>query len=180
MTRKTLIQLHLIAAAFFTPVLLLIACSGGLYLLGYKGNVHSTPVSIPQGISIDINSTDLDATVRKLLQRLNQPSDFEYVKQKGATLFTRPTSKTHYEIRTAEASLQVLINRPNLQKTLIELHKGHGPLSFKTFQKFTAIALLFILLTGTWLGLSAAGLRRNTSLGLAAGAILPLLLILAS
>ena len=93
MTRKTLIQLHLIAAAFFTPVLLLIACSGGLYLLGYKGNVHSTPVSIPQGISIDINSTDLDATVRKLLQRLNQPSDFEYVKQKGATLFTRPTSK---------------------------------------------------------------------------------------
>ena len=87
MTRKTLIQLHLTAAAFFTPVLLLIACSGGLYLLGYKGNVHSTPVSIPQGISIDINSTDLDATVRKLLQRLNQPSDFEYVKQKGATLY---------------------------------------------------------------------------------------------
>ena len=39
MDRKLLITLHLYLSAFFAPAVILVAVSGGLYLLGVKGNV---------------------------------------------------------------------------------------------------------------------------------------------
>ena len=37
MTRKTLIQIHLILSSFLLPFLLLMPITGGLYLIGEKG-----------------------------------------------------------------------------------------------------------------------------------------------
>ena len=42
--RNFWISLHLYAAAFLAPLLLFVAISGGLYLVGIKGTVTSTPV----------------------------------------------------------------------------------------------------------------------------------------
>ena len=48
MSRKTLMTIHLYLAAFFTPMLLIMAVSGGLYLLDIKGNMEKgEPVLIP-------------------------------------------------------------------------------------------------------------------------------------
>jgi hypothetical protein len=61
---------------------------------------------------------------------------------------------------------------------MMELHMGHGPTSFKTFQKFFAVGMLFIILSGLWLGLSSARLRRNTGMAAGTGLAVFLLLVL--
>ena len=179
MQRSFWIKAHLIAAAFFTPALLLVAISGGLYLLGIKGDITQTPVGVAQQQSLNPQSRELDTEVAALLRSLGIEPDFEYVKVSGSTLYTRPTSEPHYELRLAADRVTVLHNQPSLQKSLIELHKGHGPLMFKDFQKALAVMLLFILLSGTWLGLASAGLRLTTVAAFGSGLAVLLALILA-
>ena len=160
--RNFWISLHLYAAAFLAPLLLFVAISGGLYLVGIKGTVTSTPVAVPSGVVMNPASDALEADVRALLHDIGITHDFEYVKKSGNTLYTRPTSRLHYEISVADDSVAVKRNVPNLQKRLIELHKGHGPLWFKDFQKVLASGVLFIVFSGLWLGLSSPGLRART------------------
>ena len=58
--RKLWIRIHLYVAAFFLPMLLAMATSGGLYLNGIKGAVVSTPVSLTVAPSLSADSTTLD------------------------------------------------------------------------------------------------------------------------
>ena len=44
MTRKSIITLHLFLAALLTPILIVIAISGGFYLFGEKGSVAEYPI----------------------------------------------------------------------------------------------------------------------------------------
>ena len=90
---------------------------------------------------------------------------------------TRPTSRTHYVIELSEG---VAISRaePSLQAAMMELHMGHGPTAFKTFQKFFAAGLIFIILSGLWLGLSSSRLRPRTLAAAAGGAGAFLLVLL--
>jgi hypothetical protein len=158
--RRLWINLHLYTAAFLAPMLILVATSGGLYLIGVKGTVEKTPVATTAEQNIDPTSETLEADVRQFLAGLDPDFNFEYLKQSGDTLVTRPTSRTNYEINTSP--LKVSRVEPDLQKHMIELHKGHGPLMFKTFQKVLAVGLLFIVLSGLWLGLSSTGLLVPT------------------
>ena len=45
MTRALLIKLHLYLSAFFSAAIILVAVSGGLYLIGIKGSVEQTSVA---------------------------------------------------------------------------------------------------------------------------------------
>ncbi|MBL6696849.1 MAG: hypothetical protein ISQ00_00785, partial [Luminiphilus sp.] len=45
MTRALLIKLHLYLSAFFSAAIILVAVSGGLYLIGIKGSVKQTSVA---------------------------------------------------------------------------------------------------------------------------------------
>lgn len=160
--RKTLINLHMYLSAFFAPAIVLVALSGGLYLVGIKGEVDQK--SIYQGAaSLDVGSADLKSQVESLLTKAGV-SDyaFEYVKVKGTTLYTRPTSRDHFVIKLDDNQIEVLRARPDLQKSMIELHMGHGPGNFKTFQKIFSVGLLLVILSGLGLGISAPGLRRST------------------
>ena len=96
---------------------------------------------------------------------------FEYVKVKGTTLYTRPTTRDHYVIKLANGHAEVSSASPNLQSSMIELHKGHGPGRFKTFQKIFSLGLLLIILTGLGLGISATRLRSSTLLTTTAGTL---------
>ena len=91
-------------------------------------------------------------------------------------LYTRPTSREHYEIVVSGEGLNINKNSPSLQKSLVELHKGHGPRLFKTAQKFMAGGLLLVLLTGAWLGLSSRILRTRTSIMIGIGTIATIVL----
>ena len=178
MKRSLLIRLHLYAAAFLSPAFLFVAISGGLYLVGVKGSVEQTVVGVPSQLALDPSSESLYEDVQKVLLAAGISHDFEYVKVKGEMLLTRPTSRNFYKLDMQPEGLVVSYNEPSIQSKLIELHKGHGPELFKTFQKVIAVGLLFVVLSGFWLGVSALGLRRNTLILSGSGAILFALLAL--
>lgn len=172
MDRKLLITIHMYLSSFFTPAVLLVAISGGLYLIGIKGVVEQETIYRGEASTIDSSSPSLKGDVEALLREAGvQGYSFEYVKVKGATLYTRPTSTDHYVINLKPEEVEVVSARPSLQKRMIELHMGHGPTAFKTFQKFFALGLIFIIVSGVWLGLSAARLRRSTCVTVVAGAL---------
>jgi hypothetical protein len=164
MSRKLWINIHLYLAAFFAPMLLLVAVSGGLYLIGVKGNVEQQAIALPASAQLDPSSKELKQQVDQLLSSAGIEHSFEYVKVKGNTLYTRPTSRVHYQFNLKDTGITATRNVPNLQSRMIELHKGHGPTLFKTLQKALAVGLLIIVLSGLWLGLTSAGLRLTTSL----------------
>jgi hypothetical protein len=160
--RSFFIGVHMYLAAFFAPFIFLVSISGGLYLVGVKGSVEQSPVFQSADYAIDTGAEDLKAEVDALLTAAGVTEyEYEYVKVKDNTLFTRPTSRQHYVINLGEG-VEVVRAQPSLQSALIELHKGHGPTAFKTFQKLYALGLLLIVSSGLWLGLSAARLRPRT------------------
>jgi hypothetical protein len=178
MSRKLLINIHLYLASFLAPIIIVTAISGGLYLLGYKG--HMEEVSLYKGSATEFNNKakDMKVEVASLLKRHNIEADFEYVKGGGSVFFTRPTSREHYVILLKKDQLELRKQTPDLIKTIVELHKGHGPLAFKTFQKILAIGLLFIVISGLWMGLSSPKLRNKSLISSALGGVLFLLLAL--
>jgi len=178
MNRKTLMTIHMYLAAFFAPAVLLVAISGGLYLAGVKGEVEQETIYSSNTATIDSNSASLHADVAALLVDAGVESyNYEYIKVSGLNLYTRPTSLDHYIIKSLDGGVEVIHARPSLQSRMIELHKGHGPSAFKTFQKAFAVGLVFIILSGLWLGISAARLRRSTLLTATAGIVVFVLLL---
>ena len=178
MTRTLLIKLHLYLSAFFSAAIILVAVSGGLYLIGIKGSIEQTTlgtVSSGQQLLQDPS----EAAVQAALTSLGVSDfEFEYVKQKGSQLITRPTTRPFYTLDISGEEALVQYNEPSLQKRMIELHMGHGPTAYKTYQQVFAAGMLFIILTGLWLGLSSARLRFSTAVISGAGVILFLWLAL--
>ena len=172
MTRTLLIKLHLYLSAFFSAAIILVAVSGGLYLIGIKGSIEQTTlgtVSSGQQLLQDPS----EAAVQAALTSLGVSDfEFEYVKQKGSQLITRPTTRPFYTLDISGEEALVQYNEPSLQKRMIELHMGHGPTAYKTYQKVFAAGMLFIILTGLWLGLSSARLRVSTAMISGAGVLL--------
>ena len=178
MARALLIKLHLYCSAFFAAAIVLVAVSGGLYLIGIKGTIEQTPVgTLATGQQLLLEPSE--AKVQAALASLGVSDfEFEYVKQKGSQLITRPTTRPFYTLDISGEDAVVRYNEPSLQKRMIELHMGHGPTAYKTYQQVFAAGMLFIILTGLWLGLSSARLRFSTAVISGAGVILFLWLAL--
>ena len=172
MTRTLLIKLHLYLSAFFSAAIILVAVSGGLYLIGVKGSIEQTPVgNVYTGQQLLQDPSE--ANVRASLASLNVSDfEFEYVKQKGSQLITRPTTRAYYTLDISGDEAVVQYNEPSLQKRMIELHMGHGPTAYKTYQQVFAAGMVFIILSGLWLGLSSARLRLSTAVISGSGVLL--------
>jgi hypothetical protein len=61
---------------------------------------------------------------------------------------------------------------PSLQKKMMELHMGHGPSVYHVYQQIFAAGMLFIIVSGLWLGLSSPRLRKPTALAAGSGLVL--------
>jgi hypothetical protein len=178
MTRTLLIKLHLYLSAFFAAAIILVAVSGGLYLIGIKGSIEQTTlgtVSSGQQLLQDPSEVAVQAALTSLGVA---DFEFEYVKQKGSQLITRPTTRPFYTLSIDGNEALVQYNEPSLQKRMIELHMGHGPGAYKTYQQVFAAGMLFIILSGLWLGLSSARLRLSTAVISGTGVLLFLWLAL--
>ena len=178
MTRALLIKLHLYLSAFFSAAIILVAVSGGLYLIGIKGSLEQVPVQVLDGGQELIAAPSHDAVSQALGRAGVTSFEFEYVKKKGTQLITRPTTRPFYTLDIQEDEITVRYNEPSLQKRMIELHMGHGPTAYKRYQQVFAAGMLFIMLSGLWLGLSSARLRVSTALISGSGLLLFLWLAL--
>ena len=120
-----------------------------------------------------------EANVQAALASLGgDDCEFKYVKQKGSQLITRPTTRAFYTLDISGDEAVVHYNEPSLQKRMIELHMGRGPTAYKSYQKAFAAGMLFIILTGLWLGLSSIRLRFSTAVISGVGVLLFLWLAL--
>ena len=174
--RRYLMLLHLYIAAFVAPVFIFIAISGGLYLFGIKGDVTKTPLELPAHATLDFSSSNLKDDVSALLAAQGVQHRFEYLKMGENSIVTRPTSRISYEFKLEGGELVANRVKPNLQKTLIELHKGHGPTLFKTYQKLVALSLILVVLSGLWMGLTSRALLKKTAITSGAGLLVFILL----
>ncbi len=177
--RKNLVNLHLLFAGFMAPVFILLAISGGLYLIGNKGEFKATPIDLPAAASLDFNSPTLEADVRSFLSSAGIDHKFSYISKRGANkIHLRPTSRTYLEFSQTPQGLTAKRVVPDFQGSMIELHKGHGPKLFKTYHKLVALGLIGVVLGGVFVGLLAAAYRRKTILALSVGTLLFLILAL--
>ena len=181
--RRKILTLHLLLAAFMAPAFIMVAVSGGLYLLGVKGTESEVAINVPLETTLDINESrsvsDLEADVRALIDQLDLGVDFEYLRVRGTSLTTRPTSLEHLFVSNTDQGLEIRKRTPDLQSAMMELHKGHGPTLYKTYQKWVAVGLIFVMLSGLWMGLSNTMMRKRTLvaslLGLATFVVLVIL-----
>ncbi len=162
MSRKAIITLHLALAAFFSPILLMVGLSGGLYLIGEKGSFEQQEIYRGEIADFNLATKDTESQIRAFIQSHNIDHEFEYIKGNGKQSVTRPTSKQHLLFKIKGKQLIVTQRTPNFVASIVELHKGHGPRAFKTFQNFMAVGLLLILLSGLYLGLTSPMFKYKT------------------
>lgn len=176
--RRILVNLHLIFAGIMAPAFLMLATSGGLYLMNIKGTTTDTPVALVDGATLDFKSETVEADVRALLVRSDIDHDFEYIRDRGNTIELRPTSRTYLTVSQSPDGLRATRHDPDLQKSMIELHKGHGPTLFKLYQKLVAILLIMVVLGGVLVGLLSKAYRGKTLVSLVFGVVVFLFLAL--
>jgi hypothetical protein len=174
--RKYLILAHLWLACLMAPAFALHAISGGLYLMNIKGTASTERVSLPVGSELDFESATLDADVRTLLKTANLKHDFEYIRNRGSVIQLRPTSKTYLQFTQSPQGLSATRVKPDTVKSLMELHMGHGPQLFKSYQKLVAALLLLVVLGGILVGLMAKAYRRQTVIAVVIGGVVFVLL----
>lgn len=178
MGRPLLINIHLYLSSFFAAIVVLVAFSGGMYLLGVKGSLETTEVGQTNG-GVTLMADPSKEAVLTALGRIGvEEFSFDYVITRGDTLYTRPTSRPYYGLKIDGDSVTVSLNEPSFQKRLQELHFGHGPSMYREFQKVFAAGMLFIILSGVWLGLSSPRLRGRTLISAGSGLLIFLALIM--
>ena len=96
MSRKLLFNIHFYLSSFFTPFLLLIAITGTFYLFGEKGELKSTLVNDNFTISSDSSKKE---QISSLLKNIAPDYNFEYLKDRGSSIQTRPTTRDYYNFK---------------------------------------------------------------------------------
>jgi len=170
--RRLLIQIHLYLAGFLAPAFLLVAISGGMDLAGFDAKTKETQITLPAGTELDFRSDTIKDDIAAVLANNDIDLDFEYVRTRGAMAMTRPTSRTHVRFDKTAEGLKAAMHEPNLQFSLMELHKGHGPRIFRSYQILVAIALFLVVIGGLAVGLLAKTYRTPTITATAIGTLL--------
>ena len=144
MNRKILVKIHLYFSAFFLPFLLLMAITGTSYLLSYKGEVTKTMLK-----TITIDQDDMtEEFIKSELAKIDASYSYEYLKTKSDFAMTRPTTRQSYEFEKNGNQVSIYEVRPNFLRSIIEIHKGHGPGLLKKLETVLGFGLIIILITG--------------------------------
>lgn len=171
MSRKIFVSIHLYLAAFFAPIVIIMAISGGLYLLDFEGETTRTVVGYVADAHLDAESATLTVDVSALLASLNIDTRVEEVRVRGDNFYTRPSSRKNYTLRQMDDGVSVEEANLDLQAMMMELHKGHGPKVYVLLEKIFALGLVLIMFSGLYLGWMSPMYKRKTLLLSGAGLI---------
>ncbi|MBP7952136.1 MAG: hypothetical protein KAZ17_01490, partial [Sphingorhabdus sp.] len=134
-----------------------------------KGEMKETPVAVPAGTAFDSKSPNFEADVRKFLQAQNLPSDFDYIRARGDSFTTRPSSQPHFTFEQKDGTVTAKRIDPSFLASLLEIHKGHGPEIYRLFGALAGLMLFIVVMGGLTIGLISAAYRKQTLISLAAG-----------
>ena len=170
--RKLLINLHLLGAGFMAPAFALVAITGGLHMVGDGESVATSAITLPAGTQVDLKSKTARDDVRAILKAANVDVKVEYLKIRGTSFETRPTSRTHVKFKPSPNGLVATLNKPNFQKAMMEIHKGHGPKILRTYHKIVALTLFLVVFGGIMIGLLSKAYRGKTLMALGLGTLI--------
>jgi len=175
--RKLLVLLHLFAAGFMAPAFLLVAITGGMHMVGGVESETKTSIALPAGTVIDLKNATVEADIRALLKSANIDHNFEYLKNRGTSAQTRPTSRPYISFKKKDGEWVAEKVTPNFMKAAMEIHKGHGPKILRSYHKIVALMLMGVVFGGILVGLLAKAYRRKTIGALVIGTLLYLVLV---
>ncbi len=185
MNRKTLMNVHMLLAAFMFPVALMFLITGGLYTWDYKGSYNKTSYDIvaPAGVTADLAQlTDLVAD--ELQQREIEEPEGKAKLKKGGTSYKLEWTGSSRDVvlePTADSSvLRLTVSETTWYRTFVQLHKAKGGTVFKYYAAALAISLFVILASGLWMALQIPKFRQLTLGVLALGVVSFVLVVLAS
>lgn len=168
--RPIMIQFHMLVAAFFMPLMLLMPLSGGLYLWGEKGSQEKEEVfMINDPVPAEESQMKLFFEGQFVKNKIEYR--FEYIKVNGADYIFRPTNKIHYMATLENDTLKMYKVNSSWVKRIIEMHKGHGPRWLRNFAMIFALALLLVSISGVVLGLLVPKYRWSVMMAMIGGAI---------
>lgn len=170
-TRKMMINIHLVLAALFMPLLLIMPFTGASYLLGFKGDQTKTEAFRIPTATLPEDMKEKEQFFRDEFKKQNIDFSFEYIKESGKSLIFRPATRIHYVASVEKDTNEIIVTKvdPTLLLRLIELHKGHGPTMMRGFEAIFGIALILTTLSGLWLAWTAKPYRKITLISFAIG-----------
>lgn len=168
--RQIMIQFHMLVAAFFMPLMLLMPLSGGLYLWGEKGSQDKEEVFIINE-PVPAEESQMKLFFEGQFVKNQIEYGFDYIKVNGSDYIFRPTNKTHYVASLENNTLKMYKVNPSWVKRIIEMHKGHGPKWLRNFAMIFALALLLVSISGVILGFLIPKYRWSVTLAMVGGAV---------
>lgn len=170
-TRNLLILVHLFLAAFLAPSILMVAVTGALDQAGIEPSIEDIDLHLPAGTKLDPESATLKEDISEILAIQNIELHIESVRSRDGKMTTRPTSRTFARINQTPDGLKASLHKPGLQYSMMELHKGHGPAIFKTYQMIAGAGLFLVIVGGLIVGIMAKAYRKKTITAAMIGAI---------
>ncbi len=175
MKRLTLIKIHLYLSGVVLMFLSLMALSGSLHL--FLGDETEKVEEVAKIVVTEkLSKTELTSFFAKQLEALDSSYTYDYIKGSAQSQMSRPTTRSFYTIKTDSNFYTIERHDPSVLKSLMELHKGHGPKASRLILGILGLIVIGSLLSGLWLGISSKPYRKITIVTAATGIILYLLL----
>ena len=166
--RATLTKLHLIAAAFMFPAVLMFLITGALYTWGNKGEWRedTVMVTLEQPLAQADEAALRGIAIEALAQSgLPAPSGSASASGEGDDIsltWTGARSEASVTATDDPMVAEVAIKEATFHRWLVQLHKAKGSTVFKVYATLLAVVLFMLVLSGVIMGLQVKALRKLT------------------
>jgi len=172
--RRTLTTLHLALAAFFFPVAVMFALTGGLYTVAIKGGYADTtrPVALTAPLQADLAALVALAAGELKAAGVAAPSGGASVKKAGTSFEMEWTGVERDVVLRPTADplrAELVIKDTGPWRHLVQLHKAKGSTLAKAVSVAWAASLVVILGSGMVMAWTAPPFRRLAVRASAAG-----------
>ena len=182
--RKQLIVIHTVLAAFFLPMGIMYAITGGLYGLGLKGGYDTQTIELQLEAPLDGELSSMVKLAEDELDRqgIAEPSGSASVKKGGTSFYLEWTGAVR-DVQLHPTSDPLIaefkIKDTDVQRYFVQLHKAKAGTIFKWFAAVWMVGLVLLFLTGGVMAFAAKPYRKlavvSTLAGVASFVVLAML-----
>ena len=172
--RKQLIVLHTVLAAFFLPMGIMYAITGGLYGLGLKGGYDTveTKIQLTQPLDGELSTLAKLAEDELKKQGINPPTGSASVKKGGTSYYFEWTGNVRdVQLHPTDDPLVATfkVKDTDLQRYFVQLHKAKAGEVFKWFAAVWMVGLVLLFITGGVMAFVAKPYRKMATVAAALG-----------
>ncbi|MFN3166942.1 MAG: hypothetical protein ACE37H_07750 [Phycisphaeraceae bacterium] len=183
--RKQLIVTHTVLAAFFLPMGVMYAITGGLYGLGLKGgyDTATTQLRLEDPLDGELSTMVQIAEQELARQGVAVPSGGASIKKGGTSYYLEWTGAVRdVQLHPTDDPLvaEFRVKDTDLQRYFVQLHKAKGGTVFKWFAAVWMVGLVALFVTGGVMAFAAKPYRKLAGVSAIAGCVSFALLALLS